>query len=189
VEHDISKSLKEKLVRLLPILVLTSLITLTGCAAANRFAQPSYKVIDSSAETRPQWLSATASEDPSHLFFVGRADGARDLSMGETQAEAQVRTVIRGELREQLRREFEASYGKSLAGKREAFDTALVSGVAELTIDGLTSVDRYWERLEVPVDDGTTYAYRMALRVRISKARFEATRAQVYQRVMTQVGF
>jgi len=176
-------------VRILPVLVLSSLVSLSGCAAADRFAQPSYKVVASSSESQPRWLAATTSEDAGFMFFVGRADGVRDLSACENQAEAQVRTVIRGELRERLRREFEASYGKTLAGKREAFDKALASSLAELALDGITPVERYWERLEIPVDDGVTYAYRMALLVRIPKARFEATRAQTYQKVASKVGF
>lgn len=174
--------------RILPVLALSSILSISGCAAAQRQFQPSVKVVAASAQSQPRWLAAKTSEESGYLYFVGRADGVKDLSTGERQAEVQARSVIRGELREHLRREFEQGHGRALDGKREALDQALSTQLSELSLEGLTPVERYWERLEVPVDDGTTYAYRLALRVRIAKDRFEATRAQAYRRVATQVG-
>lgn len=174
--------------RILPILVLSSLVSLSGCATAFKNAQPSYKVVASSAEAQPRWIDAKASEDARYKFFVGRTDVAADLSSGEAQAESQVRSFIRGEIREQLRREFEASLGASLPGKREVLDRALTASLGELELEGLAPVERYWERLEVPVDDGLRYAYRLALRLRIPKDRYEATRVRAQRTVASQIG-
>lgn len=174
--------------RLLSVLFLSSILSVSGCAAANRQVQPSYKVVAASAESQPYWVSTKASEDARYVFFVGRADGAADLSVGENQAEAQVRTVIRGAIHDQLRREFEAGHGTSLADKREVLDRALMTSLSELALNDHTPVARYWERLEVPVNDGTRYSYRLALLVRIPKDRFEATRAQAYRKVASQIG-
>ncbi|MNT47366.1 hypothetical protein D3C72_1840750 [compost metagenome] len=49
-------------------------------------------------------------------------------------------------------------------------------------------MERYWERVAVPVDDGTAYAYRVALLVRMRKEQFEATRARAYKTIAQQVG-
>lgn len=174
--------------RILPVLVLSSLVSLSGCAAANRFAQPSYKVVAASSVDQPRWIEATSSEDARYRFFVGRADVAADLSSGEAQAEAQAKDYLRGELREQLRRDFEASLGASLPGKREALDRALTASLGELELKGLVPVDRYWERLEVSVDDGMRYGYRLALRLRISKEGYEATRLRAQRAVASQIG-
>lgn len=173
--------------RSLFVLVLSSVIALSGCAAVNRQAQPSYKVVAASSESQPRWLSGKDSEDARYVFFVGRADSAADLSAGETQAEVQARMAIRGSIREQLRKEFEAGLGTKLAGKRETLDRALRDHMGELALDGLTPVERYWERLEVPVADGTRYVYRLALLVRIPKDRFEAARSQAYRKVASQL--
>lgn len=173
--------------RILPVFFLSTILSLSGCAAISQQAKPSYKVIEASSQTPPRWLDAGTSEQGEVMFFVGKADGARDLSVAENLAEAQAKTVIRAELRERLRREFETGLGKMPNAKRESLEVALVNGLADLDLTGMTPVERYWERIEVPVDDGTAYAYRLALRVRMAKNRFEATRAQAYQSVASQL--
>lgn len=175
------------MVRILPVLFLSTIISLSGCAAISQQARPSNKVVEASSQTPPRWLDAGTSEQGELMFFVGKADGARDLSVAENLAEAQAKAVIRAELRERLRREFEAGLGKMPNAKRESLEVALVKGLADLDLTGMTPVERYWERLEVPVADGTAYAYRLALRVRMPKNRFEATRAQAYQAVANQL--
>lgn len=173
--------------RIFPVFFLLTVISISGCAAANQQARPSYKVVAASAMTQPEWLNAKSSEEAGYLFFVGQADGVRDLSNGEDQAEAQAKAVIRGALREQLRHEFEAGLGQSAAAQHEALEQALANGVKNLDLEGVTPVERYWERLEVPVSDGTVYAYRLALLVRMSKDRYEATRVQAHRSVASQI--
>ncbi len=177
----------ETAVRVLSVLLLSSVITVSGCAAV-RHAQPSFKVVASSSESQPKWLATKASEDAGYLFFVGRADGVQDLSRSEDQAQAHALTLIRGALRESLLREFEAGPGMKAAGKRDQLDRALSQGLSEIALDGVAPVERYWERGEVSVADGTVYAYRVALLVRIPKSQFEATRAQAYKVLADQVG-
>ena len=183
----INDSIKETMVRILPVFLLSAVISLSGCAAISQQARPSYKVLEASSQTPPRWLEAKTSEQGEVMFFVGRADGMRDISIAENQAEAQAKAVIRAEVRERLRREFEAGPGKMAKDKRESFEVALMKEIADLDLNGVTPVERYWERIEVPVADGTTYAYRLALRVRMTKNRFEATQAQAYQSIASQI--
>jgi hypothetical protein len=168
--------------------MLSTVISLSGCAATNGQVKSSYKVVAASSENQPGWLSEKATEKSGYVFFVGRADGVTDLSRCEDQAEAQAKALIRGEIREHLRRKFEADLGKTAAGKHALLDVALTKGLADLDLNGVTPVERYWERIEVPVADGTSYAYRLALLVRMPKDRFEETRAQAYQSVASQIG-
>lgn len=183
----IRDSFKEIMVRILPVFFLSTIISLSGCAAISQQVKPSDKVVEASSQTPPRWLDAGISEQGEVMFFVGKSDGMRDLSMAENQAEAQVKAVIRAELRERLRREFEAGLGKMSNDKRESLEVALVKGLADLDLTGVTPVERYWERLEVPVADGTAYAYRLALRVRMARDRFEASRSKAYQSVASQI--
>ena len=174
--------------RILPVFILSSAMLLSGCAGVFRSAEPAYKVVAASSEDQPRWLGTKASEDARFKFYVGRTDVASDLSSGESLAEAQVRAVIRAEIRDMVRRDVEARLGASLAGKREALNQALTASLDAVELKGLAPVERYWERLEIEVDDGMRYAYRLALFVRMPKEGFEATRAEAYRAVATEIG-
>ena len=174
--------------RILPIFMLSTVISVSGCAVLSQQAKPSYQVIAASSHTQPRWLTDKTSGEAGYMFFVGQAEGASDLSRGEEQAEAHVKVVIRRAIQEQLRKELDAELGKMTPSQREALDGALAKGLSNLALEGVTPVERYWERLAVPVSDGAAYVYRLALLVRVSKERFEYSRAQAYRTIVSQVG-
>lgn len=174
--------------RLLPALMLSAAILASGCAATQRQASASYEVVAASASIPPVWLKSAVSEDAETMFFVGCAEGARDLSRGEDQAESHAKTLIYAALRRDLQRQFDAALHSKQASDPEALDHALTSSLERLDLAGAVPVNRYWERLAVPVDDGVTYAYRLSLRFKMPKSDFARCRAQAYEQAAIQLG-
>lgn len=173
--------------RLFPVLMVSACILTSGCASVQRHDGGTRTVVAASDAAPPSWVQAARSEDAENLFFVGQAEGAQDLSEGEGQAEAQARETIYAELRRDLQRQFETGAGFGRALPREVLDRALTSGLQELDLGEPVPVMRYWERLAIPVDDGVAYAYRLALRVKVSKKDFVRYREQAHANVTRQL--
>lgn len=173
--------------RLLPALMLSATLLTSGCASIQRHGGATPTVVAASAASPPSWMLSARSEDAEDLFFVGRAEGLQDLSRGEDQAEAQARAAIYAELHRELLRQFETGAGIGRAVPREALDRALTSSLREIDLQEAVPVMRYWERLAIPVEDGVAYAYRLALRVKMSKKDFDRCREQARANLTRQL--
>lgn len=143
-------------------------------------------MIATSLDSQPEWLQASVTEESGYLYFTGRSEAGRDQLQVEEQAYAQALTRMRATLREGVRTEVEAELGKK-AAREEKVVRILNQSVEGLDLKGAMPLERYWERLAFPGNDGLDYAYRVAMRVRISKAQFEALRKQAHQACVEQM--
>lgn len=166
--------------------LVSTVLLVSGCAGIQQQARSSYQIMSASADERPEWLDATRREHDGHYYFVGYVDRARDVSQGEDAAEAQARARIRASLKDEVTRAHCPSHDAS--PHEHPFEKALSQHVAALPLKGATPVQRYWERYEVPAEDGTIYAYRLWMLMRMPRARFDEVRHQVHEAVAKPAG-
>jgi hypothetical protein len=181
------KLCKEATVRLLPVLILSTLISVTGCTASQQQIRSSSATLNASADNRPDWLQTDSFERDGFRYFVGSASDVIDLNQGLESADLQARKAIVATVQADLRREF----APRLKGRSEktvqAFESSLSASISGLQPKGIMHVNRYWERSRAPQGSGDLYRYQMSLLVRISKVEYTRIWEHAFQELSRQL--
>ncbi len=146
----------------LTLLVFALGLILSGCGGAPKKAVGQEKVIEKSADKKPDWITVPQFEQDKKLFFSGGVTGRASYSLGLRQAKAEsIKNVAEG-IQVRVRTEFTSAIRGSNVSEEdlgEFVQDSIAMVTENLKIQGLTPEENYYEKIERITTTGVEYKY------------------------------
>lgn len=157
---------------------------LFSCAGPKQPVVGSQRVVEKSAEKRPEWITVPYFEDNEIMYFSGGVRGVADYALGLRQAKAEAVKNIAESIAAKVRTEFtQAARGANL----EEGDVGrfVQDGIAMITdninIQGMLPAETYYEKIEQVTDYGVKYFYDCYALYQLPKKDYELAKKRALE--------